>query len=1014
MIPPSSEVDSKPLLSPRKRWRRAFATLYSTRTLFCAAGKKFVSQNQTEDLPLTQESYSQIDIPEDFSGISPSFLAELVQGKNVEQLDQLGGVEALISALKTDADKGIQGGAEDIGRHRNAFGSNTFQRPSMKTIHILLETFKDPIMIVFLLCATFSFGFGMRKHGFQGCLDGGSIYAAVFLVITVSSLSKYWPERQLYELSKATDHGMNTTVIRNGKRDSISISDVVVGDILCLNLGDRVAADGLYIDGHSLLVDESHLRNDNSPVEVQSSNNPFLHSGSKVIKGDARMLVIAVGKNTLWGQTSMSSTSWASKERTPLQIKLQRLTLIMAATGLVVTFLALAILLIRYFMGSLHDNDGSISFTSQKTSANKAWRSMIGILVTPVTIASAAISEGLLLAVAIIIACTIKRMADDNVLVRNLSACEMISSATVICTNKRGIFKMNQLKVSQCWIGSTYIGEDGVSSIAPEVLDLLHEGIALKDTYVPLGYPLEITNQEIQRAIEVWGEQKMKVDLAHLYAKIFSSENQGPFMIQRAGNATRVHEKGAPEVILPVCSQYYEKNGISKDITDDERAKLEKTIEDMRLNGFHCVAFACKDLPAEHHIDDDGNSLSKLKEDCWTLLAFVGLKPTCQPEAQQAVLDCQNAGVTIKMITKDDTHTARASAIECGIIKQNKGMNSEEVIEAVELRNCSTEAERLEKVGKIRVLARASTIDKVEMVKWLKQKGHIVAVTGNSEGGARELREADLRLSLGIQGADDVAEQRSDTNVLILDDNFASVARVIRWSRVMYNNIQIFTTFQLTASIASLVTDFVTSISASEPPDINIVAAISAGKVPFATLQILWVKLIMGTLAALALTADKHAEKLMQQPPVDHNKPLITNIMWRNIVGQATYQIIVLLTIQFTGESTFNLSSGEKDTMIFNIFVLCQLFSIFNARNYERSIFSGLHRNRLFWGIVVTIILLQVMIVEMLKRFANTERLSWVQWKACIGIAFLSWPIGWLIKCSPLPRIARKFDYLPT
>nr|GMD67723.1 putative calcium-transporting ATPase 13, plasma membrane-type [Ipomoea batatas] len=998
---PALEVDSKPLLSPRKRWRRAFATLYSTRVL-----KQIVSQNQSEVL------HSLIDIPKEFSGVTPSMLAKLVQEKNVEQLDQLGGVNGFISALETDAEKGIRGGVEDIGRRRNAFGSNTFQGPSMKIIHILLETFKDPIMIVLLLCATFTIGIGMRKHGLHGCLDGGIILAAVFLVIAVSSLSKYWLQRQLYKLSKSNDHSMNATVIRNGKRHSISISDVVVGDVLCLGVGDRVPADGLYIDGHSLLVDESHIKNDNNPVEVQCSNNPFLHYGSKVIKGDARMLVIAVGKNTSWGQTSMSSTSWGSNERMPLQIKIHRLTSIIAAIGLAVAVLVLTVLVIRYFLGSLHDNDGSIRFASRKTSLNKAWKSMIGLLVSPVAIASAAIPEGLLLAVAITIAYTTQRMADDNVLVRNLSACEVISSATVICTNKRGILKMNELKVSQCWIGSTYIGEDGVSSIAPEVLDLLHEGIALKDAYVPLAYPLEITNQEIQHAIEVWGEQKMKVDLAQIYAKISSSEHQGLFMIQRAGNPIRVHKKGDPDFILPMCSQYYEKNGISKDISDDERANLEKIIEDMRLNGFHCVAFACKDLPAEQHIDDDGNFHPKLKEDCWTLLAFVGLKPTCQPEAQQAVLDCQNAGVTIKMITEDDIHTARASAIECGIIKQNEGMNSEEVMEAADLRNCSTE-ERLEKVGKIRVLARASTIDKLDMVKCLKQKGHIVAVTGNSEGGARELREADLRLSLGIQGADDAVEQRSDTNVLILDDNFASVARVIRWSRVMYNSIQIFTQFQLTASIASLMVDFVTTISTSEPPTINIVAAISAGEVPFATLQMLWVKLMMGTLAALALTADKHAEKLMQQPPVDHNKPFITNIMWRNIVGQATYQIIVLLTIQFTGESTFNLSSKEKDTMIFNIFVLCQLFSIINAKNYERSIFSGLHKNRLFWGIVVIIILLQVMMIEMLKRFANTERLSWEQWKACIGIAFLSWPIGWLIKCTPLPRIAQTFDYLP-
>ncbi|WMV47820.1 hypothetical protein MTR67_041205 [Solanum verrucosum] len=333
-------------------------------------------------------------------------------------------------------------------------------------------------------------------------------------------------------------------------------------------------------------------------------------------------------------------------------------------------------------------------------------------------------------------------------------------------------------------------------------------------------------------------------------------------------------------------------------------------------------------------------------------------------------MDCQDAGVNIKIITKDDIHTARASAIDCGIIDPHD-TSTREVIEGTTFQGYA-EDERLEKVDNIRVIARASTLDKLLMVRCLQKKGHNVAVTRDRVEDAEALREANVGL-LGNHGTD---AARNCSDIVIMDDNF----------------VQIFTQYQLTA------------ISASEPVTINIVTVISAGNVPYAMLQVLWVKLMVGTLAAVALTINGPGTKLMQQPPTDKNEPFITNIMWKNILGQALYLISVLLTIQFTGESGYQLSDKEKDTVIFNIFVFCQLFNIFYLRNYEGGLLRELKTKRLFWGIVGMIVVIQFAMIEMLKKFACTERLNWMKWKMCIGIAALSWPVSLLIKCIPVPK----------
>ncbi|XP_015087217.1 putative calcium-transporting ATPase 13, plasma membrane-type [Solanum pennellii] len=469
---------------------------------------------------------------------------------------------------------------------------------------------------------------------------------------------------------------------------------------------------------------------------------------------------------------------------------------------------------------------------------------------------------------------SILNQEDDNC----LSAFEAMASATVICTNKKGVLTENTLQVSQFWLREEYFGSCAFPSFAPEILDLLHEGMALNTTKISPGSSVEHIEDQIQNAILAWGIKSMNMNVQQLkerctlvHAESFNSEYQGRVLIRRnADSRVHVHHKGTPEEILAMCSRYYEKTGDVKDINNDTREALQGRITKMKMDGLHCVGFAYRSVTAEHQIDHEGHFHPKLKEDDSILLAFVGLKAPCREQARKAVMDCQDAGVNIKIITKDDIHTARASAIDCGIIDPHN-TSTGEVIEGTTFQGYA-EDERLEKVDNIRVIARASTLDKLLMVRCLQKKGHVVAVTGDRVEDAEALREANVGLSLGNQGTD---AARNSSDIVIMDDNFASIARALSWGRTTYNNVQIFTQYQLTATIASLVIDFVTSISASEPVTINIVTVISAGNVPYAMLQVLWVKLMVGTLAAVALTTDGPGTKLMQQPPTDKNEPFI-------------------------------------------------------------------------------------------------------------------------------------------
>ncbi|KAG4131608.1 hypothetical protein ERO13_D09G223200v2 [Gossypium hirsutum] len=882
--------------------------------------------------------------------IDQTTLIELVKEKKLERLQEFGGVNGVASTFGTDTQVGISGGADDVARLRNTFGSNTYNKPPTKGFfHFVIEALKEPAVMILLGCAALSLGFKIKAHGHKDSwYEVGSNFAAVFLPIVVSAISNYMQNRQFEELSRANNNIL-VDVVRGGQRQQLPMFDVVVGDIVCLKMGDQVPADGLFLDGHSLQVDESSMTGATEHAEVNSSQNPFLLSWTKVAHGDARMLVTSVGMNTTWGQISRETN-----EQTPLQARLNKLSSSIAKVGLAVAFPVLVVLLVRYFTGHTKDEKGNREFNRSKTKTSDIINAIVGIATTAITTAA----EGLPLVVTLTLAYSKKKMVADQAMVRKLSACETMASTTTICTAKTGTLTLNRMKVTKFWL------------------------------------EYELSGSPTEKAILSWAVVELKMDVektkkrcAALQVEAFiPQKRRSGVLIERNDDDTvHVHWKGAAEMILAMSSSYYDASGVVKDLDDGERMKFEEIIQGMAASSLRCIAFAHKQVPEEEY--QNLKEQKKLKEDSLTLLGLVGIKDPCRPGVKKAAEDCQYAGVNIKMITGDNVFTAIAIATECGILKPGQDLSSGAVVEGEEFRNYTSQ-ERMEKVEKIQVMAGFSPFDKLLMVQCLKQKGHVVAVTGDGTDDAPALKEADIGLSTGIQGTE---AARESSDIVILDDSFASVATVLRWGRCVYTNIQKFIQFLLTANVATLC--------------INFIAAVSTGEVPLTTVQLFWVNLYMDTLGALALATERPTKELLEKPPVGRTEPLITNIMWRNLLAQALYQIAVLLTLQFNGESIFGVTKKVNHTLIFNTFMLCQVFNKFNARKLEKkNVFNDMHKNKMFIGITGVTIVLQVVMVEFLKRFTDTERLNWGQWGACIAIAAASCPLGWAVKCLPVPK----------
>ncbi|KAK3136885.1 hypothetical protein QOZ80_5BG0444320 [Eleusine coracana subsp. coracana] len=917
-------------------------------------------------------------------------LGSIVEGHDSKKLIIHGGVDGIAAKLATSQMDGLRTAEEDnIKRRQEIYGLNKFTESEVRSFWVFVwEALQDTTLIILAVCAFVSLVVGIAMEGWpKGAHDGLGIVASILLVVFVTATSDYRQSLQFKNLDKEKKK-IRVQVTRDGFRQWISIYDLLPGDVVHLQIGDQVPADGLFISGFSLLINESSLTGESEPVVV-NEDNPFLLSGTKVQDGSCKMLVTTVGMRTQWGKL-MATLSEGGDDETPLQVKLNGVATIIGKIGLffaVITFIVLS----QGLFGNKYHDGQLLSWSGDDA------LELLEHFAIAVTIVVVAVPEGLPLAVTLSLAFAMKKMMNDKALVRNLAACETMGSATTICSDKTGTLTTNHMTVVKACIcgkikevNSPQNASKLCSEFPETVVKTLLESI-FNNTGVEvvinqdgkrqiLGTPTETALLEF--ALSLGGDFKAKRDEAKIVKvePFNSSKKRMSVILELPGGGCRAHCKGASEIILAACDKFIDETGNVVPMDKTASEKLNGIIDNFAGEALRTLCLAYREMeegfPGTEQIPLQG----------YTCIGIVGIKDPVRPGVRESVAICRSAGIMVRMVTGDNINTAKAIARECGILTED-GV----AIEGPEFREKKLE-ELLELVPKIQVMARSSPLDKHTLVKHLRTTfNDVVAVTGDGTNDAPALHEADIGLAMGIAGTE-VAKESAD--VIILDDNFSTIVTVAKWGRSVYINIQKFVQFQLTVNVVALL--------------VNFSSACFTGNTPLTAVQLLWVNMIMDTLGALALATEPPNDELMKREPVGRTGKFITNVMWRNIMGQSFYQFFVMWYLQTQGKSFFGLDeSSDTDivlnTIIFNSFVFCQVFNEISSREMERvNVIKGILKNYVFMAVLTSTVIFQFIMVQFLGEFANTTPLTRQQWLASVLLGLVGMPIAAAVKMIPV------------
>lgn len=628
--------------------------------------------------------------------IHPDKLGSLVASYDIKTLTKLKGVEGLSDRLNVSLEKGVN--SDDVPVRQEVYGTNRYtEKPSKGFWVFVWEALHDLTLIILIVCAVVSIGVGLATEGWpKGMYDGVGIILSILLVVMVTAISDYKQSLQFKELDKEKKK-IFIQVNRDGARQKVSIFDLVVGDIVILSIGDQVPADGIFISGFNLLIDQSSLTGESVPINIYEKR-PFLLAGTKVQDGSGKMLVTTVGMRTEWGKL-METLSECGDEETPLQVKLNGVATIIGKIGLCFATLTFLVLSVRFLVEKGLRDELTV------------WNSTDAMLIlnyfaTAVTIIVVAVPEGLPLAVTLSLAFAMKQLMKDKALVRHLSACETMGSATCICTDKTGTLTTNHMVVSKIWLAgkSEEVDADGhknalASYLSEHVLSVLLQGIfnntgaeVVNDKHGKrciLGTPTESAILEYGLLLGDFEEQRRICNI--LKVEPFNSEKKKmSVLVSLPDGKTRSFCKGASEIILKTCSREINADGEIVELSEERVSHISDIINGFAHEALRTLCLTFKDI-------DDESSKDRIPESDYTLIGIVGIKDPVRPGVREAVKTCLDAGIAVRMVTGDNINTAKAIARECGILK-----DGDIAIEGPDFRCLSTEQMR-ELIPKLKV-----------------------------------------------------------------------------------------------------------------------------------------------------------------------------------------------------------------------------------------------------------------------------------------------------------------------
>lgn len=817
---------------------------------------------------------------------------------------------------------------KEVAESRQRHGENVLTPPERTSLwRLYIDKYNDPIIKILLVAATISLGLAVIENDF---VEAIGIFLAIFFATTVGFYFERDAAKRFDELT-ALGEEQPVKVVRNGHVVEVPRREIVVDDIVVLGVGDEVPADGILFEAVDLQIDESTLTGEpiiSKFVEVKHDgatypSNLALRS-TMVMNGSGKMRVTSVGDATEIGKVATKATELTAV-KTPLNLQLDRLAKLISKVGSAVSVLA--------FVGFLgHDIlTNPLWSTSEYL---KMAEVVLKYFMMAVTLIVMAVPEGLPMAVTLALALNMRRMLKSNNLVRKLHACETMGAVTVICTDKTGTLTENKMQVGEMMVRH----DDGLLDIA-----MAMNSTAELDEGKTIGNPTEA-------ALLLWLREK-GTDYAKLrqgdrivWQLPFSTEHKYMATIADMEGKRLLFVKGAPEIVMAHCN-----------LTAEEQKDIQRQLFDYQNKAMRTLAFAYKELPdtvAECRLKEGDNNL--------TLQAIAAISDPLREEVPGAVMECQSAGIDVKIVTGDTSATAIEIARQIGIWTDRLPDGAQ--ITGPDFAALSDE-EAFQRVTALKVMSRARPTDKQRLVNMLQKHGEVVAVTGDGTNDAPALNHAHVGLSLG--SGTSVAKNASD--MTLIDDSFSSIVKAVQWGRSLYRNIQRFIFFQLVVNVTALLLVLGGSMIGTE--------------LPLTITQMLWVNLIMDTFAAMALASLPPESEVMKDKPRKQTDFIINrHIAWAiGIVGLLFFGLMFGLLYYFERVAGV---SAEELTVFFTIFVMLQWWNLFNAKSLgsRRSAFHKFLSDRGLLFVLFIILAGQWLIVELGGKMFRTVPLDIETW----------------------------------
>ena len=857
--------------------------------------------------------------------------------------------ETLVLALDVRPEAGLDSaqGAERLAK----WGPNALPvTPPRPPWRVLAAQFKG-IMIVILLGAAL-------LAGWVGSVKDASVILAVVVInALVGFYQEYRAERSLEALKSMLP--VNATVRRDGSSQKISAEAVMPGDIVLLEAGDSVCADGRLIVAEGLEIDESTLTGESQPAAKQCAlpvavdaplgdRSNMAYMNTLLTRGRAELLVTATGSHTEVGQLSRELAATVELP-TPLQVQLDQLA---KRLGIIALTLVALLSLMQWWRG----------------------KGLAHIVLDAIALAVAAMPEGLPVVVTVTLALGMHKMARQHAIIKRLASVETLGCTTVICSDKTGTLTLNQMTtttfhydgrlfdVSGVGYGAQgAITEAGTPAVAAELAPLLTALVACNDSRIEgdkvIGDPMEAALLVLAAKGGV-SRDAIEADLPRVAEFPFDSAHKFMATFHREGEQVKVFVKGAPDVLLARCSSWWV-TGSAQPLNAARRQQIEADYQALGERGLRGLLIATRTLPVGS-FDAAGDLAPWVSELCFT--GLIGLMDPLRAQAKQAIAECQHAGIAVKMITGDHQTTATAIAGELGLVGRT--------VSGAELERMSAQ-QLADAVDGVAVFARVSPGNKVAIVRALQAKGHVVAMTGDGVNDAPALKQADIGVAMGVAGT---AVAKEAATMVLTDDNFATIVTAVRHGRALYDNILKFVRFQLSTTVGAILTVFT--------------APLLGLPEPFTAIQILWVAIIMDGPPAVSLALDATRPGIMDEPPRPRTEPVLP---LRRVARVFAYGITMM--VGTLGVLYHALQTGPLDralTIAFTTFVLFQLFNVFNARNETGSAFNAqFFSNRMLWVSLGAALLLQMLATHWppASHLFGTTGMAWADWGVAAGVA---------------------------